>query len=99
MDDTTLAVIFIAVALLLLTGNRKRSRHIPAKSKRLAQAKLFQEFYLDPGNEGKKLHLRDYEYDHHEPFARGGSHDPRNIRLIPKKENRRKGARRPGLFE
>jgi hypothetical protein len=73
---------------------RKRSRHIPMKSQRLAQAKKWQEFYSDPSNEGKPFRERDYEFDHIEPFCEGGSHEPHNIRWITRKENRRKGAKR-----
>ena len=66
------------------------------KSKRLAEAKFVQEFYSDPENEGKPLRRKNYEFDHHYiPFSKGGSHDPENIRLITRKENRKKGAKVP----
>lgn len=96
-DARTLFWILAILALIVFLG-RKRSRHIPIKSKRLAQAKLFNEFHNDPRNEGKKLHLKGFEYDHHHPYSLGGSHDPDNIRLIPKKANRKKGAKPPDLW-
>lgn len=87
-------VIAIIVLILLLRG-KKRSRNIPSKSKRLAWAKFVQEYYSDPANEGKPLRKKDYEFDHHMPFSEGGGHDPENIRVITRKENRKKGAKIP----
>jgi CRISPR/Cas system Type II protein with McrA/HNH and RuvC-like nuclease domain len=43
--------------------------------------------------------MRDYEFDHYVPFSKGGSSDPDNIRIIPKKENRKKGAKMPSFFD
>jgi len=92
-QNEVIFLFFVAAAVLLILNKGRRSRHIPTKSKRLAQAKLFDEFYGDPANRGKKLRLRDYEYDHDHPFARGGTHDSHNIKLIPRKANRKKGAK------
>jgi 5-methylcytosine-specific restriction endonuclease McrA len=60
----------------------------------LAWAKFLQEFYRNPDNNGKKLRMKDYEFDHIVPFSKGGTHDPENIQILSKKENRRKGAKR-----
>ena len=94
-NETALLIFFVAVILILLARPRKRSRAIPAKSKRLAWAKFYGEFYSNPANADKPLRKKDYEFDHIVPFSRGGSHDPENIRVIPKKDNRRKGAKMP----
>ena len=95
MSHNALAwIIFIMVVLVLFTGKR-RTRHIPAKSKHLAKAKYIQEFYNDPKNEGKRMRMKDLEHDHEFPFSKGGGHDPENIRLITRKENRKKGSKRP----
>jgi hypothetical protein len=93
-SDGTFIVIILVIAFLLLISRRgRRSRYIPVKSKRLAQAELFKKHYSDPETTTKPLRLRNYEYDHKHPYSRGGSADPENIALITRKENRRKGNR------
>ena len=94
-DDTWIYLFLLIVILAVLGARKKRSRAIPVKSKRLALAKFFQEHYSDAERSNKKLRLRDYEFDHIRPFSRGGTHDSENIRVIPKTENRRKGAKMP----
>ncbi len=84
-------ILLIILVLLVFGGRRRRSRYVPVKSKRLAQAKLYQQHYSDAKTATKPLRVRDYEYDHKHPFSRGGSSDPENIQLIKRKENRRKG--------
>jgi hypothetical protein len=92
-DATFIFVILGIVFLFLIRRQGRRSRYIPVKSKRLAQAELFKKHYSDPNTATKPLRLRNYEYDHKHPFSRGGSADPENIELITRKENRRKGNR------
>ena len=84
-------IFLVALFLLASRGRKRRSRYIPVKSKRLAQAKLFEKHYSEPSTANKPLRLRDYEYDHRKSFADGGSADAENIELITRKENRRKG--------
>lgn len=87
-------IILVIFLLLLISRRRRRSRYIPVKSKRLAQAELYKKHYSDPKTANKPLRIGDYEYDHNiVPFSRGGSADPENIKLITRKENRRKGNR------
>lgn len=93
-SDGAFIVFILVIAFLLLMSRRgRRSRYIPVKSKRLAQAELFKKHYSDPETAAKPLRLRTYEYDHKHPFSRGGSAEPENIELITRKENRRKGNR------
>ncbi len=94
-DDRWVVIVVVVVILLLLASSKKRSRAIPVKSKRLALAKFFQEHYSDSERSRKRLNLKDYEFDHIIPFSRGGTNDPENIKVIPKKDNRRKGAKIP----
>jgi len=76
----------------------RRSRYIPVMSRNLAWSTFVQEFYSHPENKKRPLRRRDYEFDHLIPFARGGTHDPGNIRVIPRTENRSKGAKMPQEF-
>ena len=96
MDTNTALVVIIGVLVLLaVLRGPKRPRYIPKKSRELAKAKFVQEFYSDPKNKGKRLPWKKLEYDHYVPFSDGGTHEPENIRLIPRKENRSKGAENP----
>jgi 5-methylcytosine-specific restriction endonuclease McrA len=93
MNDQTLGLLVVLFLALIILGQKKRTRYIPAKSKRLAWARFYQEFYRNPANKGKKLRKKDYEFDHIIPFSKGGTNDPENIRVLLKKESRRKGAK------
>jgi hypothetical protein len=92
-DGTFIFIVAVVILFMLLSKRGRRSRHIPIKSKRLAQAELFKKHYSDPETAAKPLRLRNYEYDHKHPYSRGGSSNPENIQLITRKENRRKGNR------
>lgn len=65
-----------------------RSRYIPARVKR----KLVSDY---ESKTGRKYNAREVEIDHRWPFSRGGSNTADNLRVIDRKKNRRKGARRP----
>jgi 5-methylcytosine-specific restriction endonuclease McrA len=98
-DSTTVFFLLIVIVIIVLLGSRKRSRRIPTHAKRMALGRFFEEHYRHPDNRKKPLTLKDYEFDHIIPFSRGGTNDPDNIRVIPQKENRRKGARMPSIWE
>jgi hypothetical protein len=90
-QDALVIILVVFFFLFLFGRQRRRSRYIPVKSKRLAQAKLFEKHYSNRETAKKPLRIRDYEYDHRRSFADGGSAEPENIELITRKENRRKG--------
>jgi hypothetical protein len=78
------------VALLFfgrLQGN-KRSRYI-AKSVRRA--------VIERDLKGERFDQEKHHIDHVWPFSKGGSHTTDNLRVIEKKKNLKKGAKRPRM--
>jgi HNH endonuclease len=88
------AVVLSGFAALVVFGVRKqrfrRSRYIPKSVERAVIARDLKGEKYD----GKKHHI-----DHVWPFARGGSHTTDNLRVIAKKKNLKKGAKRPRMRE
>ncbi len=88
------AVVLSGFAALVVFGIRKqrfrRSRHYPKSVKRAVIARDLKDEKYDP----TKHHI-----DHVWPFARGGSHTTDNLRVIEKKKNLKKGAKRPRMRE
>jgi hypothetical protein len=68
----------------------KRSRHIPARVRREVIARDLR---------GKKFDPHKHHIDHTWPFSRGGSHTTDNLRVTAKRENLRKGAKLPRLWD
>jgi hypothetical protein len=85
-------VISAAVALLFFVRfqSSKRSRYIPKSVRRAVIKRDLKGEAFDP----TKHHI-----DHVWPFSRGGSHTKDNLRVIDKKKNLRKGAKRPRMRE
>jgi hypothetical protein len=81
---------FIALIFLGQFQSRKRSRYI-AKSTRRA--------VIQRDLKGEEFDTQKYHIDHVWPFSRGGSHTTDNLRVIEKKKNLRKGAKRPRMRE
>ena len=81
-------------AALIVFGRRKqltrRTRHIPKSVKRAVIARDLRDEKYNPA----KHHL-----DHVWPFSKGGSHTTDNLRVIEKKKNLAKGAKRPKMRE
>jgi hypothetical protein len=77
---------FIAFAFLVRWQGQKRSRYISQKTKRAVIARDLK---------GEKFDSTKHHIDHVWPFARGGSHTEDNLRVIDKKRNLQKGAKRP----
>jgi hypothetical protein len=80
----------VALAFFGWLHNRKRSRYIPKSIKRSVIARDLKDEEYDP----EKHHI-----DHVWPFSKGGSHTTDNLRVIAKKKNLRKGAKRPKMRE
>jgi hypothetical protein len=88
--------IFSAIVAFMFFGRwrwqykHKRSRHIP-KAVRLA--------VIERDLRGERLDPQRHHIDHVWPYAKGGSHTPDNLRVIEKRRNLQKGARRPRMKE
>jgi hypothetical protein len=79
---------FIALIFFGRWQARRRSRHIPKSVKRAVIVRDLADEEYDPS----KHHI-----DHVWPFSKGGSHTPDNLRVIAKKKNLQKGAKRPRM--
>ena len=79
---------FVALICFGAWQRKKRSRYIPKKTRRAVIARDLK---------GEKFDRHKHHVDHVWPFSRGGSHTADNLRVIEKKKNLRKGARRPRL--
>ena len=79
---------FIAFIVFLYWQGQKRSRYIPKGTKRAVIARDLK---------GQKYDSKKHHIDHVWPHSRGGSQTKDNLRVIEKKKNLQKGAKRPGL--
>jgi len=80
----------IAFLFLCKAEKRKRSRHI---SKAVRRAVIKRDL------KGEKFDPQKHHIDHVWPFSKGGSHTEDNLRVLDKKKNLQKGARKPRLRE
>lgn len=79
---------FVAIILFGQWQSKKRSRYIPKSTRRAV---------VERDLKGEKFDPQEHSIDHVWPFARGGSHTTDNLRVLEKKKNLRKGAKRPKL--
>jgi len=99
MDHQTLGWMIVIFLVVVFLASKKRSRTIPARSKRVAWAKFILDQERTQSRNAKRLRMKDYEFDHIRPFSKGGTHDPHNIRVIPQKENRSKRAKMRSFWD
>jgi len=81
---------FVALIFFGRFQGKKRSRYISKATRRAVITRDLKGEEYDP----QKHHI-----DHVWPFSRGGSHTTDNLRVIEKKKNLRKGAKRPRMRE
>ena len=81
---------FVALVFFSQCQSRKRSRYVPKSTRRAVIARDLK---------GEEYDSQKHHIDHVWPFARGGSHTNDNLRVIQKKKNLQKGAKRPKLRE
>jgi hypothetical protein len=69
----------------------------PRQDRRIPRAVWREVVARDLTSKGLKWDPAKYNMDHIVPFSRGGDNSPRNLRVIEKHKNLRKGRRMPGL--
>jgi hypothetical protein len=79
-----------AVLVFLSKNSGRRSRHI---SKSVRNAVIARDL------KGKPYDSSKHHIDHVWPFSKGGSSTADNLRVVEKKKNLKKGAKRPRLWE
>ncbi len=79
---------FVALLFFGRWQSKKRSRLIPKATRRAVIARDLK---------GEKFDPQKHHVDHVWPFAKGGSHTADNLRVIEKKKNLQKGAKRPRM--
>lgn len=88
------AVVLSGFVGLIVFGARnqrfRRSRYIPKSVKRAVIARDLK---------GDEYDSTKHHIDHVWPFSRGGSHTSDNLRVLEKKKNLKKGAKRPRMRE
>ena len=81
---------FLAMISFGRLQGRKRSRRIPKSIRRTV---------IERDLKGEMFDPHKHQIDHVWPFSRGGSNTVDNLRVIEKKKNLRKGAKRPRMRE
>jgi hypothetical protein len=76
----------------LLVNPPKDRRRIPTAVRREVIAR-------DLTSKGLKWNPAKYHIDHVVPFSRGGDNSTRNLRVIEKHKNLRKGGKMPGFWD
>ena len=79
---------FVAMIFFGKWQAKKRSRVIPKATRRAV---------IERDLKGEKYDPQKHHIDHVWPFSKGGSHTTDNLRVVEKKTNLQKGAKRPRL--
>jgi len=85
-SDATVAA-YIVAGLAVATA-KPRSRHISAKVRRKV---------IERDLKGQKYDPKKHHVDHVWPYSRGGSSTEDNLRVLDKRENLKKGAKKPRI--
>jgi hypothetical protein len=80
----------VALVFLGRFQSRKRSRYISKATRRAVIARDLK---------GERFDSEKHHIDHVWPFSKGGSHTADNLRVVEKKKNLQKGAKRPRMRE
>ena len=88
VEATVITSFLAGISPLAFMKLPKRSRYIPARVRKAVIARDL---------DGEELDPRQYHLDHVVPFAKGGDHSVKNLRVLTKGRNLKKGAKMPGL--
>lgn len=69
----------------------------PKRERRISKSVRDQVIARDLTSKGLKWDSEKYHIDHVVPFSRGGDHSTRNLRVMEKQKNLRKGRKMPGF--
>jgi hypothetical protein len=87
MQDAAIFSMFVGLsAAFILIRPPRNDRRIPTKIRRAVIARDLKGERFDP-----KLH----DIDHIVPFSKGGDHSEKNLRVVDRSTNRRRGAKMP----
>ena len=81
---------FVAVLCFGRLKRKKRPRAIPRATRRAV---------IERDLKGERFDPEKHQIDHVWPFSKGGSHTTDNLRVLDKKKNLQKGAKRPRMRE
>lgn len=89
----------VAVGLLAGMGCAWLLINPPRSDRRIPVAVRREVIARDLTSKGLKWDPAKYHIDHMVPFSRGGDSSPRNLRVIEKQKNMRKGSKMPGFWD
>lgn len=89
----------IVFAMLVGVGCAELLVRRPRRDRRIPKPIRQQVIARDLTSKGLKWDSTKYHLDHVVPFSRGGDHSVRNIRVLEKERNIRKGNRMPKLWD
>lgn len=71
----------------------------PRRDRRIPKATRRQVIARDLTSKGLKWDSSRHHIDHVVPYSRGGDHSPKNLRVMEKEKNLRKGGKMPGFWD
>jgi hypothetical protein len=89
----------VSMGVLVGLGGAWILVNAPKRGRRPPRTIRDQVIERDLSSKGLKWDSAKYHIDHIVPFSRGGDHSLRNLRVVEKRKNLRKGDRMPGVRE
>ena len=87
----------VAVSVLVGMGSAWMLVKAPTRDRRIPKGVRRQVIARDLISKGLKWDPAKYHIDHLVPFSRGGDNSPRNLRVVEKQKNLRKGSKMPSF--